>query len=77
MINAAPCTNDGRLQFEIEDLKRQLHRKSEKYETHSLSSRLDSLERSNRNLSSIVDELLFKVQQLEENQRLNSEKESI
>lgn len=67
-MNHAPWTDIGGLQADIQQLKNELHQKANTYEIHSINSRLDSLERTSRELSSQVDEIIFRLQRLEESQ---------
>ena len=64
----APWTEIGRLQQELMQLKHELSRKGDKYEINSLSSKVDSLERTNGQLSSEVACLRNELQELQENQ---------
>lgn len=70
-MNQAPWTDIGSLQSDIRDIKNLLHQKSNIYEIHTINSRLDSLERTCRELSSSFNEILFRLQTIEENQMKN------
>lgn len=70
-MNQAPWTDIGSLQSDIRDIKNELHQKSNIYEIHTINSRLDSLERTCRELSSSFNEILFRLQTIEENQMRN------
>ena len=64
--NQPPWTGIGSLQSEISDIKRQLSGKADSYEIHSINTRLDRLEHSIREISSICDDLRHRLQVLEE-----------
>jgi len=69
-MNHAPWTDIGHLQTDIQSLKNELYQKANSHEIHSIDRRLDSLEYTSRQLSAQVDELLFRLQKMEENQNL-------
>lgn len=68
-IMQAPWTEIGRLQQDVQQLKNQLSQKANDYEIHETNRRLDSLEYSCRKLSSQIDGLLARMQEMEESRR--------
>jgi len=52
--------------YDLQDLRNQIRQKADTHEIHSLRSSVDSLERSNRSLSSEVDGLRSRCERLEE-----------
>jgi conjugal transfer/entry exclusion protein len=67
-MNHAPWTDIGYLQTDIQQLKNELQQKANSHEIHSINSRMDSLERTCVELSSQFNEILFRLQKLEESQ---------
>ena len=65
MQTQAPWTEIGRLQSDVSDIKRQLNNKADSNEMHEISRKLDSLERSLRQVSSDTDELRCRVEDAE------------
>lgn len=61
-----PSSQLGQLESEIRNLKSEIRRKADDHQINTINNRLDSLERSLREICSQVDGLLFKVQELEE-----------
>lgn len=66
---AAPWSGIGRVQCDIDNLNSQLHRKADSHEVYALNSKVNSLERSVRELSSSLDGLRAELQALQENFR--------
>lgn len=62
MIPMHPTSNDGQLQQEIYRLQSDLRNKGEAHEIHSLNSRMDSMENSLRELSSLFDGIRTELQ---------------
>lgn len=72
-MNSPPWTDIGRLQSDVNDLKSQLYMKADDYKIHETNSNVASLECSLREISTMITELQFNVQQLqEENERLSN-----
>lgn len=65
-MNQAPWTDIGHLQNEVREIKNTLHNKANSHEIHSINSRLDSVERSCRELSATFNEILSRLQKHEE-----------
>jgi len=65
MPTQAPWTEIGRLQSDLSDVKRQLNNKAENHEIHTLNIKVDSMERSMRELSSNIDELRYRIEDAE------------
>jgi len=65
----APWTEIGGLQSEIRDIKSELGQMVRSYELHSLTSRVDRLEHSVRETSSQVNELLSRIETVENRTR--------
>ncbi len=61
-----PGTAIGSLSSDLATLKNELNRKADDHEIHSLSSKVDSLECSMREIRSETDELRYRLQALEE-----------
>jgi len=61
----APWTGIGSLQRDISDIKQKLLGKVDKYEIHSINSRLDRLEHTVREISSALDGLRYRCEALE------------
>jgi len=53
------------LQRDIEDLRSELQKKADRYEVHSFNSAVDCLEHSLREISSEVDGLRTRMQEVE------------
>lgn len=68
MALQAPWTDIGSLQSDVREIRSQIHNKADNHEIHSINRRLDSLEHTCRELSSQINEVLYRVQRLEENQ---------
>lgn len=66
---AAPWSDTGRLQGDIDRLNSELHRKANEYEVSTLRSTVGSLEYSVRELSATCDVLRSELSQLQENFR--------
>ena len=64
--NQPPWTGIGSLQSEVSDIKNQLRGKVESYEIHSVKTRLDHLEHTVREISSLCDDFRHRLQVLEE-----------
>ena len=62
----APWTGIGALQQEVSSIKSDLHRKANSYEISTLSSKVDSLEHTIRELRTEIDGLCSRLQTLEE-----------
>lgn len=63
---AAPWSDVGRLQGDIDRLGHEVHRKADAHELHQTNRNVDSLERECRELRSEVDGLRYELQQLRE-----------
>jgi len=63
-----PMTGLGQLQGEIQDVRRMVNSKAERYEITSINSRLDALEHSLREICASVDEIRSRCDRLEESQ---------
>ena len=61
----APWTDLGRVEQDIGDIKSSLHRKAESHEIYTLSGRLDSLERTCREIRADADGIQSRLQELE------------
>jgi len=70
MQTQAPWTEIGRIQSDVSSLTSDVRNKADNHEIHSIISRLDSLERTLREISSTVDGFQFRLQELERNQQL-------
>lgn len=64
--NQPPWTGIGSLQSEVSDIRNQLSRKVNDYEIHSINTRLDRLEYTLREISSVLDGLRYRCETLEE-----------
>ena len=64
--NQPPWTGIGSLQSDVLDIKNILTRKVDSHEIHSINSRLDRLEHSVREISSLCDDFRYRLQVLEE-----------
>ena len=62
-----PWTGIGSLQAEVSSIQNQLRGKVDSHEIHSINSRLDHLEHSIREISSLCNDLRNRLQVLEEN----------
>ncbi len=73
----SPFTDIGRLEHEVADLRRTVNNKADSYEIRDItnkvsnsnseiSSRVDSLEYSVRELSSQIDDFLIRLQEIED-----------
>jgi len=58
----------GSIESELRQIQSELHQKANNHEIHAINSRLDSLEYSCRELSATFNEILFRLQKIEENQ---------
>lgn len=67
-----PWSEIGQLQQEISHIKNQLNNKPDNHEIYQIDSRLDSLERTCREISSEINGVLSRLQEMEENIRLMS-----
>lgn len=65
----APWTDVGRLQSDISNIESQLRGKADSHEVHSLHSKLGSVEHTNQELRSDLDELRRQCDSLRENFR--------
>jgi len=61
-----PMSISGQLESQISDVKSSLYRKADKYEINTLNSNISDLACSIRELSSVVDRLLSRLQTCEE-----------
>ena len=61
-----PWTPIGSLQSDVQSITSQLARKADTHEIHSLNSKLDSLERTMREISTTLNGVLSRLQELEE-----------
>jgi hypothetical protein len=61
----APWTEIGRLQSDVSDIRNELRRKAESHEIHSLSRRLDALERTIGEISSRIDGICSRQYEME------------
>jgi hypothetical protein len=64
-----PWTGLGRVEYNIQQLQGELGRKAESHEVHSLSGRLDSLEREVREIRAEVDGFRLELQRVQEDAR--------
>ena len=55
---------DIRVEWRVAEIERSLSRKADSYEVSTIRSDVDSLERTNRNLSSSLDELRTEIERL-------------
>lgn len=62
----APWTDIGRVEGEIQSIHNDLHRKAESYEITTINGKLDSLERTVREISTTVDGIFYRLQELGE-----------
>ena len=63
----APWSGIGSLQSEISEIKFLLSNKGDKYELGSTIHRLDNLEHTVREISSLLDGFRYRIEALEEN----------
>ena len=61
----APWTGLGAVQHDLITLKSELNRKANDYDVHEARRLVDSLERTVRSVSTEVDGLRFRIEQLE------------
>ena len=66
-MNQPPWTDTGRLQSDISDIRNELRGKANGYEIHAVSSRVDTLEHTCREIGTKVDGFHFELQALQEN----------
>ena len=64
-----PCSDSGQLQSEISQVRSKVDSKANIYDLDSLRSRVDSLESSLREVSSQVNNMEYRLQELEEDKR--------
>lgn len=62
-----PCSDTGRLESDINRLENEVRRKADGYEISSLNSKVDALVSAVRDISSICDGILSRLQTCEEN----------
>ena len=67
--SAAPWSQLGQLESEINNVRRDLSNKAESHEVRSALSRLDSVERTIGGLESSLSRLEYQLQELQENFR--------
>jgi len=73
MMSQAPWTDIGSLQSDISNIQSELRNKGEAHEMHTLSSRMDSMEHSLRELSSLFDGIRTELQVICEDFRRHQE----
>jgi len=61
-----PWSDTGRVQSDLHRLESEVKRKADDHEIYTLTRRLDSLEHTNRETRSLCNELLSRVQTMEE-----------
>lgn len=61
----APWTGIGSLQSDVSEIRSQLHGKADKYELHSIVSKLDSVERECREIRSALDGFRDRIERME------------
>ncbi|KKN78320.1 hypothetical protein LCGC14_0351790 [marine sediment metagenome] len=71
-----PCTDSGQLQSEISEIRRKVDGKADSHEISSLRGKLDSLEHSVREISTLVNGFELRLQELEEDKRQLMESET-
>jgi outer membrane murein-binding lipoprotein Lpp len=64
-----PWTGLGRVESDIQQIQAELRGKAASHEVHTLSSRLDGLEREVREIRSEVDGFRFELQRVQEDAR--------
>jgi chromosome segregation ATPase len=64
-----PWTGLGRVESDIQQIQSELRGKSASHEVHTLSGRLDGLEREVREIRSEVDGFRFELQRVQEDAR--------
>ena len=65
----APWTGIGSLQSDVHRLESELRRKADDYKVSALDSRVDALVSAVRDVGSVCDGILSRLQALEENQQ--------
>ena len=64
-----PWTSLGRVESDIQQIQSELRGKAASHEFHTLSSRLDGLEREIREIRSEIDGFRFELQRVQEDAR--------
>ena len=62
-----PWTDSGMIQSEVSSLKDEVRRKADDWKISEINRRVDSLEYTNREIRTLCDELLSRLQTVEEN----------